>query len=435
MIYKLITKKKILFFWIPLAATWLMMAFEGPFLAAVIARLALPKYNLAAWGVAFSFALIIEAPVIMIMSASTALVENRLSFIKLRNFTYILNGICTFFMLVFLIPPVFYFITMDLIGLPETVARLTYIATVILLPWPGAIGYRRFYQGILIRYNLTRRVAYGTILRLFSITTTALILYFYADFNGVVVGAIALSTGVLAEAIASRIMAFKTVRSLPDSDDDYRPLNYNKIFTFYYPLAMTSLLALGVHPLVTFFVGHSRMALESLAVLPVINSLIFIFRSIGLSYQEVGIAMVGKEWEGYKNVRDFAFILSLTVIMILGVIAFTPLSRLWFGYLSGLSLALTDFAIIPLQIGVLMPGLSVLLSLQRSILVAARNTAPLTWATLLEVIGIIIVLYISTFFLQAIGAIAAASAYIIGRLVANFYLIHPYRKIVKNNVS
>ena len=73
-------KQKILIFWLPLAATWLMMAFEGPFLTAIIARLAEPKYNLAAWGVAFSFALIIEAPIIMIMSASTAPVEDRQSF-------------------------------------------------------------------------------------------------------------------------------------------------------------------------------------------------------------------------------------------------------------------------------------------------------------------------------------------------------------------
>ena len=87
-----LTYKKIFFFWIPLAATRLMMAAEGPFLAAIIARLANPKYNLAAYGVAFSFAVLIEAPIIMIMSASTALAKDRDSFLKLRNFTYILNG-------------------------------------------------------------------------------------------------------------------------------------------------------------------------------------------------------------------------------------------------------------------------------------------------------------------------------------------------------
>ena len=132
------------------------MSIEGPFLAAVIARMMEPKFNLAAYGVAFSFALMIEAPVIMIMSASTALVKNKQSFIKLRNFIYALNSVVTLLMLVFIIPFIFDFFTIGLIGLPQQVADLTYNAMVILLPWPGAIGYRRFYQGILIRNNQTR---------------------------------------------------------------------------------------------------------------------------------------------------------------------------------------------------------------------------------------------------------------------------------------
>ena len=81
-----ISQKKIFKFWYPLAATWLMMAFEGPFLAAIIARLPEAKYNLAAYGVAYSFALLSEAPVIMMMAASTALVKNSQSYFKLRNF-------------------------------------------------------------------------------------------------------------------------------------------------------------------------------------------------------------------------------------------------------------------------------------------------------------------------------------------------------------
>ncbi len=424
----LVTKRRISIFWLPLAATWLMMAFEGPFLAAIIARLADPKFNLAAWGVAFSFALIIEAPIIMIMSASTALVENRHSFVKLRNFTYFINGAITLIMLVFLIPTIFDFISIQLIGLPEPVARLTHLATIILLPWPGAIGYRRFYQGILIRNNLTRRVAYGTVIRLSFITASALLMYIYIDIPGVAVGAIALSVGVSVEAVASRIMVYKTARSFPDASDNYKPLTYHQIYTFYFPLALTSILALGVHPLVTFFVGHSLMALESLAALPVINSLVFIFRAIGLSYQEVCIALIGKKGEFYSVVKEFAVILGIAVVAILGIIAFTPLATFWFETVSGLPSDLVEFSIFPLQIMVLMPGLSVMLSFQRAIQVASRETGPLTRATFLEVIGIIAVLFLMTFFLNTVGAIAASVAFIIGRLAANFYLLKPNQR-------
>ena len=64
-------------FWVPLAAQWLMMASEGPFLAAIIARLGEPTYNLAAYGIAFAFAILIESPVIMLMRASTAQARDR----------------------------------------------------------------------------------------------------------------------------------------------------------------------------------------------------------------------------------------------------------------------------------------------------------------------------------------------------------------------
>ena len=58
---------------------------------------------------------------------------------------------------------VFRFVTDRLIGLPADIANLTHLATSYLLFWPAAIGYRRFYQGILVRHRLTRRVAYGTV--------------------------------------------------------------------------------------------------------------------------------------------------------------------------------------------------------------------------------------------------------------------------------
>jgi len=292
-----LTLKKIFIFWVPLAATWLMMSVEGPFLAAVIARLAEPKFNLAAYGVAFSFALIVEAPVIMIMSASTALVKDAKSFIKLRNFTYLLNTIITVLMLIGLIPSIFYFVAEDLIGLPVNVSELTYLASIILLPWPATIGYRRFYQGILIRNNLTRRVAYGTIIRLFSMGITALVLYYFTDVPGVAVGAAALSMGVTMEAIASKIMVLRTQKRILCVEGE--DISYRKIIDFYLPLALTTTIALGVHPVVTFFVGRAKFPIESLAVLPVINSLVFIFRSLGLSYQEVGISLLGDNFEGF----------------------------------------------------------------------------------------------------------------------------------------
>jgi hypothetical protein len=56
--YRALTVRHDLRFSAPLAVTWLMMPLEGAFRATVIARLDGPKFNLAAFGVAFSFAML-----------------------------------------------------------------------------------------------------------------------------------------------------------------------------------------------------------------------------------------------------------------------------------------------------------------------------------------------------------------------------------------
>ena len=409
------------------------MSVEGPFLAAVIARMVEPKFNLAAYGVAFSFALIIEAPIILIMSAATALVKENHSFCKLRNFTYAINIFITVVMLVFLIPPIFYFVVEGLIGLPKNVADLTYIATIVLLPWPGAIGYRRFYQGILIRYNHTRKVAYGTIIRLTSMAITALGFYLFTEVPGVVVGASALSVAVIVEAIASKFMSLKIVRKIKlEETDEGKALTYSDIYQFYYPLALTSILTLGVHPMVTFFIGQSRFPLESLAVLPVINSLVFIFRSIGLSFQEVVIALMGEDKSGYKPLKKFATMLASGVFICLAIIAFTPISTFWFATVSGLTNELTQFAKVPLMIIILMPVMTVIINFQRGTLVSSKITKPITYATIMEVGGILFALFIAISFFDAVGAVAAMIAYTFGRMLANIYLIPPLKRVSRN---
>ena len=406
-----------------------MMAAEGPFLAAIIARLPDPKFNLAAYGVAIAFAILVEAPVIMIMSASTALVEDGHTFRKLRNFTFALNALITGIMLLVLVPSIFGLIMQDLIGLPDEVARLTYGALWILLPWPAVIGYRRFFQGLLIRAGRTRLVAYGTAIRLSVMATTCLFLYLVLSVPGAYVGAAALTAGVCVEAVASRLMARGTVRDfvarphVPSSAA--RALGYRRIADFYFPLALTSVIGLAVHPMLTFFMGRARFPLESLAVFPVVNSLSFVFRSLGVSYQEAVIALLGKKNEHVKELGRFGIGLGLTAAGVLTLLAFTPLAYVWFELISGLTRDLSVFAILPTKILAPLPALSVLLSYQRGILVQGHLTRPITTASVLEVLVIALGFVLLSQNFAMAGVTAAVIAFLAGRLVANLYLVRP----------
>lgn len=425
--------KKIFVFWFPLSLSWLMMAVEGPYVAAIIARLADAKYNLAAHGVAFSFALIFEAPIISITAATTALCKDKYSYRKLQRFVTALNLAITGFMLFMLIPPVFSFMMLDLIGLPQNVTDLIHVALMLLLPWPAAIGFRRFYQGVLITRGLTRRITYGTIVRLSTMGTTALILFQF-DLNGAYTGAAALSMGVLAELIAVAMMAHSSINLLKNQDpanvEKSKELSYSYIFRFYYPLAAMTILSLGVHPMVTFFMGKSRFPIESLAVLPVLNSLVFIFRAIGLSYQEAVIALIKDSRRNLDKLFQFALLVGMCLVVILSLIAYTPLSTIWFHHISGLTLHLSEFAKLPLKILALMPGLSIIITFQWGVLVNSGKTKYISIATLIEVVVIVLGLFILTGFLNVIGVTAAAIVFVVGRSFGNVYLLPKTRKQV-----
>lgn len=417
----------------PLAATWFMMSVEGPLLSALIARLPDPKFNLAAYGVAFSFALVIEAPIIMMLSAATTLVRNRQSYLSLRKFNLALMVLLTVFMILLVIPAIFYFIAEDLIGLPVEVSHLTHLALIIMIPWPAAIGFRRFYQGVLIRNDQTRKVAYGTIIRLLTIVVTAFTLFYSTKIPGALVGAAALSTAVTFEAIATRLMAAKIVRQIKDGtliENSNYDVSQKQIMSFYYPLALTSLLTLGVQPFVTFFIGQSRQPIESLAVMPVVTSFVFIFRGLGLSFQEVVVALLGDKKEGYAQLKLFAIRLAAILAGLLILIAFTPLSDFWFKGVSGLTDYLADIASEPLMIMSFFPALTVLICFQRGTLVSVKNTKPITYGTAIEFITIIVVLFIAIKYFNAIGAVAATVSFVFGRIVANVYLVRPFLKAV-----
>jgi hypothetical protein len=243
-------------------------------------------------------------------------------------------------------------------------------------------------------------------------------------------GAAGLSAGVVVEAVAARVMAAPTVRELESvapADPDDVP-GYRTITRFYLPLALTSLIGLTVQPLLTFFMGRAVLPLESLAVFPVVQALGFVFRSTGLAFQEAAIALLGRRNEHHVAVARFALTLGLATSGLLALVAFTPLAQLWFQGVSGLTPELAAHAVVPARILVPLPALSVLLSLQRAVLVQGRRTDPITGATTVELVGISLLFPLFGFGVGMVGVTAAFVAFVGGRLAGNLFLIRPVRR-------
>ncbi|HSR69271.1 MAG TPA: hypothetical protein VLU25_15145 [Acidobacteriota bacterium] len=424
------TYGRIFQFWMPLAMTWLMMSVEGPLLAAVIARLPDAKINLAAYGLAYSVALVVESPIINMLTAATALVRDRLSFFKLRRFNNVLNASITVLMLLAGSTSLMPWLTANVMDVPVEVGQLSRWTILLLLPWPAMVGVRRFYQGVLIAGGKTRQVALGTVLRLLAMAVCAFAAGFWSDLPGALVGGLALTAGVSVEALAARVMAGPVVAELMEKEGETQAgdVTIGALTHFYYPLAVTAILALAVHPLTSFLAGLGRLPLESLAVLPVINSLVFIFRAFGLSYQEAAIALMGSKGENEGILRRFAVMLGASTSGALALLAFTPLATVWYQDISGLSPDLAAFALLPTQIMCVMPALTVTLVWQRSVLVAIKRTGPITGSSALEIAVIVASMLCGLYLFDWTGAVAAAAAYLTGRLAGCGYLAVEQRR-------
>jgi len=108
-------------------------------------------------------------------------------------------------------------------------------------------------------------------------------------------------------------------------------------------------------------------------------------------------------------------VLGIAVVAGLGLISFTPLSEIWFQRVAGLSPTLSEFFQISINSLHNISATTVIINFQRAILVYSRKTEPITYATIIEVAGIILTLIIAIKFFSVVGVVAAVIAYILGR--------------------
>lgn len=419
--------------WLPLTATWLLMALELPFVQGIVARSQRPEVNLAALGVAFSLILIFESPVFLLTSASTALVEDQSSYRKLRNFTLALAAFLTLILGILLLPSLFSFLAVKILGLRADIALAAHQAALLLLPVPTFVAYRRFNQGILIRHNLAGRVAAGALIRLAAMALPAIILYWWCRPAGATLGAVALSSGMIMEGLASRLMVNSSISNLHKKPPlIHSPLTYTSTSKFYFPLALVGVITTAAQPLITFFLARAPHPVESLAVLPVINSTTFFFTAFSLSLQEIIIAHLGDKHEGYRALRRFAGRLGILLFAVLILLLCTPLAKPWFVHLYGLTLELTYFALTPAFFTPLLPLLSLLTIWQRAVLIRSKHTFSVTTASLAELTTIALVMFGAAYLeIFSSGATAAVTASITGRAMAVLVLLRDYSQVRK----
>ena len=365
--------------WWPLAASWLLMGCELPVVSAVMARLPLPAISLAAYGgVVFPLALLIESPIIMLLSASTALSKDLRSHQLVGRFMWTASLSLTALHILVAFTPLYDLVVGGILGAPLPIREPARLGLMIMVPWTLSIAFRRYSQGLLIRSGRAKLVGAGTAVRLTTLVSVLAAGAAYGRLPGIAVGALAVTSSVVAEAIFAGLCARPVERGmLRLAPEISPPLTQKRFFAFYVPLMLTPLIAFLAMPLSSAAISRMPRALESLAVWPALTGLVFTLRSVGFALNEVVVSMLERPGAA-PALRRFTGIVAATTSGILLVLAITPLGHAWFGHVAGLPPALVALATIGLLFSIPMPGLSAIQSLFQGTLVHDHRTRGVT---------------------------------------------------------
>jgi len=399
------------------------MSFEQPMANAIVARLAEPEINLAAWGsIVFPLSLIVEAPIIMLLAASTALSRDWESYRWLRRAMMILGATLTALHLLVALSPLYYVVVRGLIGAPAETIEPARLGLILMVPWSWSIGYRRFNQGVLIRFGHSRAVGIGTLVRLGSEVLMLAAGYLVGTIPGTVVAGAAIAVGVMSEAL------YTGLRVRPVLRDQVRPalpsgetLSLGQFLHFYIPLSMTSILYLLVQPIGSAALSRMPEALGSLAVWPVVSGLLFLFRSLGMAYNEVVVALLDQP-RAAGALRRFALGLAALTTGGMLLVAATPLATLWFGAVSGLQESLVELARSAFWLVLPVPGLNVLQSWFQGTIVHSQRTRGVTEAVVVFLLVSVAIQWAGVAWGGVTGLYVGVAAFAVGYLVQTAWL-------------
>jgi hypothetical protein len=416
--------------WWPLAASWLLMGAEVPALSAVVARLADPEVNLAAYGgVVFPLALIIESPIIMLLAASTALSKDTASYRLVRRYMMAAGAILTGLHFIVAFTPVYYVVVQGILGVPEEVVEPARIGLKIMLPWTWCIAYRRFNQGVLIRFGYSRSVGAGTVIRLLANIFVLIIGLSVGTISGIVVAASAVISGVVGEAAYIGIRVRPVLRGQLALAPPVEPrLTWRAFFAFYMPLVLTSLLLLLGQPIGSAALSRMPDALTSLAVWPVVTGLIFMVRGLGIALNEVVVALLD-EPGARPALRRFTALLAAGTTAVLFVLVATPLSRLWFEGVSALPPDLAALARSALWIALPLPALNTFQSWFQGSILHSRRTRGITEAVVIYLATSAAILTAGVAWGEVTGLYVGITALVMSFVTQTAWLAHRARQV------
>jgi progressive ankylosis protein len=409
----------------PLSLSDVSMALGDPLTTTTLAHLPDARHNLAAVGVAKAIAIFCESPIIMLLHASNALAPTQASRRALWQFTLIASGAMSLLLALTTLPPVFEIVGEGWLGVAPSLSNVIRSTISIVILWPLAIGWRRYFQGLLIHAGQSNAVAQAGIIRLL-VVGGILGGGFVLQANGAIVAGMSLVWGVIAEAIAATYLARKLGATQPPElvSTPELPQDLAGVWKFYAPLGGTMMLGWGARAALVGIVARATDGSIALAAWPAAWGLVLVVANSTRMVQQVIIR--NRQLMPDRVLMIFAITVGMVCSFLLLTVSATPMSESAIGYFIGNDRELILRVRPVLLLCVVMPLLVSVQNALQGFLVSEGRTWGVNQAA-----GIGAVVMLSTAYLAAQlgqnGAITAAIGMICGNMLEIGYLSYLWR--------
>jgi progressive ankylosis protein len=415
---------------IPLSLSDVSMALGDPLTTTTLAHLPDARTNIAAVGVAKTIAIFCESPIIMLLHASNALAPTQASRRALWKFALIASSAMSLLLALTTLPFIFEIVGEGWLGVSSSLTNTIRSTLSIVILWPFAIGWRRYFQGLLIHSGHSNAVAQAGIIRLL-VVGGILAGGFILKANGAVVAGMSLVWGVIAEAVAVTYLARKLGATKPPEllSTPELPQDLAGVWKFYAPLGGTMMLGWGARAALVGIVARSNDGNIALAAWPAAWGLVLVIANSTRMVQQIIIR--NRKLMPDRVLITFAISVGIFCSLILLSLSGTPISAAAIGYFIGSDTELIDRVRPVLLICAMMPLLVSVQNALQGFLVSEGRTWCVNQAAWVGAIVMLGTAYLASQLGQN-GAIAAAIGTILGNVIEIGYLFYSWRDIKLN---
>ncbi len=417
-----LSTKKMLLFFLPLAASASLVTLSHVIINSTLARSANAEIVISAYAVAMSIFAITERPAVLLRQTCSALVRDRSTFSAMAKVTFYAILCILFIGFTISYTPAGSWIFANFFSADETLKASILQVYRILMFVTIFSAIRCLYHGVIISNMRTKWLTIGMIIRLAVMYGMSLyFIYVHGKIDGRT-GAYIFLAGMVVEALVSFLEGRLLVRKLPDQKTE-KTRSAAQIFQFYRPLVYSSFIAVIIGPAINAVLGRTvqfELAIASyaiaLSVTQLVTSFVSYIHQIVLNFYNID-----------KNkVFRFTIPVSLLPALFITTMGYTPVGTWMLQYVIGVSDALLEASIDALRIFAIMSLVFPWVDFLNGLIILKGQTRIMVWSQLTNVIVTLIVLMIMIGFAPhwngMIGALAQSLGFA-GELAAAYFLL------------